>query len=62
MSDFKPGDKVTLTNPIQPTNHKVGDSGVVTGVGTVEGVEIVQIQNDRDGSLQAVYPQEITKS
>ncbi|MER6350628.1 hypothetical protein ABT186_01930 [Streptomyces sp. NPDC001634] len=62
MSDFQPGDKVTVTNPAQPTNHKVGDSGVVVDVGSVAGMKVIQIQNDRDGSLQAVYPQEIAKS
>jgi hypothetical protein len=62
MTSFQSGDLITVTNPIQPTNHKGGETGVVVETGVVAGVEVVQIQNDSDGSLQAVYPEEITKS
>jgi hypothetical protein len=62
MPTFREGDQVTVTNPMQPTSHQVGDTGVVVDTRTIVGVEVVQIQNDRDGSLQAVYPAEIAKS
>jgi hypothetical protein len=61
MGLFSNGDKVTVTNPIQPTNHKGGETGVVTGTNTVAGYEVVQIRNDSDGTLQGVWPEEITK-
>lgn len=58
MTDFKPGDKVTVTNPVQPTGHKGGETGVVAKVAN----GLVHVQEDRDGSLIAVFPEEITKS
>jgi len=60
MSDFKPGDKVTVTHPVQPTRFQGGETAVVIRVGFRYGM--VQIQDDADGVLAAVYPQEITKS
>lgn len=61
MSRFKPGDEIAVTNPVQPTGHKGGETGVVVGSSTVGGTSIVQIQEDKDGSLTGVYPEEITK-
>lgn len=61
MGLYKSGDKVTVTNPVQPTNHKGGETAVVVGSGLVAGYEVVQIQNDSDGSLQGVWPNEISK-
>lgn len=59
MSDFKAGDKVTVTNPIQPTRFKGGETATVARTGFRYGM--VQIQADEDGVMAAVYPQEITK-
>ncbi|MGW2861925.1 hypothetical protein [Streptomyces sp. NPDC001205] len=61
MTSFKPGDEVVVTNPIQPTGHKGGETGIVVDVGTVAGTTVVQIQEGRDGSLTGVYPDEISK-
>ncbi|MFI5473182.1 hypothetical protein ACIA6D_23445 [Streptomyces cacaoi] len=58
---FRKGDKVTITNPIQPTGHKGGETATVIDSGTVAGTKIVQIQDDQTGSLTGVYPQEITR-
>ena len=59
---FQPGDEVTVTNPVEPTGHKGGETGVVIGTTNVAGTDVVQIQEDRDGSLSGVYPEEITKN
>lgn len=61
MPKFRPGDEITVTNPVQPTGHTGGETGVVVGVGRVADSEVVQIREDRDGSLTGVYPEEITK-
>ncbi|MCT9092868.1 hypothetical protein N4G70_28945 [Streptomyces sp. ASQP_92] len=61
MTSFRPGDEVVVTNPIQPTGHKGGETGTVTSIGTVGDATVVQIQDDRDGSLIGVYPDEIRK-
>jgi hypothetical protein len=58
---FQPGDEITVTNPVEPTGHKGGETGVVIGTANVAGTDVVQIQEDRDGSLTGVYPEEITK-
>ena len=60
MSDFNPGDKVTVTNPIQPSRFTGGETGEVVRVGFRYGM--VPIRDDANGVLAAVYPQEITKS
>lgn len=58
MSDFQPGDKITVTSPVQPTRFKGGETGEVVRIGFRYGM--VQIR-DEHGALAAVYPQEITK-
>ena len=58
MSDFQPGEHVTVTNPFQPTRYQGGETGVVVDVRN----GLVQIQDDADGALIAVYPEEITKN
>lgn len=60
MPDFKPGDKVTVTNPMPPTRFKGGETATVANTSIRSGM--VQIQSDEDGVMAAVYPQEITKS
>ncbi|GHH58245.1 hypothetical protein [Streptomyces candidus] len=58
---FKSGDKVTVTNPEQPTHHTGGETGTVTGVVTVGGSEIVQLVEDQTGQQVGVHPDEISK-
>jgi hypothetical protein len=58
VGPFSKGDKVTVTNPIQPTDHKGGETGVV--VRTRD--DLVQIRQDSDGSLATVFVDEISKS
>ncbi|MEU1071909.1 MULTISPECIES: hypothetical protein [unclassified Streptomyces] len=60
MASFKPGDEIVVTNPVQPTGHKGGETGVVTSVGIVGDTTIVQIQT-ADGQSTGVYPNEIAK-
>lgn len=60
MSIFKPGDTVTVTHPIQPTGHQGGETGVVTASANQHGV--VGIQQDSDGQVVGVYPNEISHS
>lgn len=58
MSDFQPGDKVTVTNPVQPTRFQGGETATVIRTGFRYGM--VQIE-DEDGVRAGVYPQEISK-
>jgi hypothetical protein len=58
MTDFKPGDAVTVTSPVQPTGHQGGETGVVTGAPNEHNV--VGFQDDADGSVTGVYVDEIT--
>lgn len=60
MGLFNSGDKITVTNPMQPTSHKGGETGVVTDSGIVEGAEVVQIREDVTGNSVGVFPEEIT--
>ncbi|WP_394436235.1 hypothetical protein [Streptomyces sp. SGAir0957] len=60
MGRFSKDDKVTVTNPVEPTAHKGGETGTVVGTTNVSGTEVVQFQDDRDGSVTGVYPEEIT--
>jgi len=60
MGMFSKGDKVTVTNPAQPTSHKGGETGTVTATGLVAGTEIVQIREDATGASTGVYPEEIS--
>lgn len=60
MTAFQPGDRVTVTNPIQPTGHQGGETGTVIGTGDVAGTEVVQVRQDSDGSLIGCYPSELT--
>lgn len=59
MSEFQTGDKVTVTNPMQPTRFTGGETATVVHTAFRSGM--VQIKDDKDGLLAAVYPQEITK-
>ncbi|MFJ2399840.1 hypothetical protein ACIOUE_00950 [Streptomyces xanthochromogenes] len=61
MTNFKPGDEIVVTNPVQPTAHQGGETGVIVDIGTVAGTTVVQIRDARDGSLTGVYPDEIRK-
>jgi ribosomal protein L21E len=61
MSSFRPGDEVVVTSPVQPTGHRGGETGTVTSVGIVGDATVVQIRDDRDGSLIGVFPDEIRK-
>ncbi|MFF6984234.1 hypothetical protein ACFZAV_42730 [Streptomyces sp. NPDC008343] len=64
MARYASGQSVTITNPIQPTRHKGGETAVVISHNAAliggEPIELVQIQEDADGSLSCVYPQELT--
>lgn len=60
MGLFNNGDKVTVTNPMQPTSHKGGETGVVIDSGIVEGAKVVQIREDVTGASVGVFPEEIT--
>lgn len=62
MGLFNKGDKVTVTNPIQPTGHKGGETGTVTDTGFVADTEVVQIREDATGHSVGVYPDEISHS
>lgn len=59
MSHFQPGDEVTVTDPVQPTRYVGGETAVVVAGPNEQGV--IKIQDDADGALIDVYPQEITK-
>jgi len=58
VSDFQPGDKVVVTNPVQPTRFTGGETATVVRTGFSHGM--VQIE-DEYGVRAGVYPQEITK-
>lgn len=60
MSDFQPGDAITVTNPVQPTRYEGGETGVV--VAGPNGQGVIKIQDDVDGAMIGVYPDEITHS
>jgi hypothetical protein len=59
MGLFSKGDKVTVTNPMQPTGHKGGETGTVIDSGMVQGTEVVQIREDATGNSVGVFPEEI---
>ncbi|MFE7233935.1 hypothetical protein ACFVAF_25360 [Streptomyces sp. NPDC057596] len=61
MTSFKRGDKVTVTNPVEPTGYTGGETAVVIGVSSAGGREAVYLHNAADDSLSPVLPQEITK-
>lgn len=58
MALFSKGDKVTVTNPVQPTPFQGGETGEVVRTDFRNGT--VQIRDERD-VLAAVHPAEITK-
>jgi hypothetical protein len=59
MSEFQTGDKVVVTNPMQPTRFKGGETATVAHTSFRSGM--VQIRSDEDGVTASVHPQEITK-
>lgn len=61
MGAFREGDEVVVTDPVEPTGHRGGETGTVTGTSSVGDTEVVQIREDRDGSVTGVYPEEITR-
>lgn len=57
------GDRVTITNPIQPTRHTAGETGVVIDTWTGDHhEELAQIQEDATGELSVCYATELTKN
>ncbi|WP_158920582.1 hypothetical protein [Streptomyces sp. NBRC 109706] len=52
---YSPGDRVTVTSPIQPTRHKGGETGKVT---TANG-NLVRIRED-DGRESTVHAEELS--
>ncbi|MCZ4510450.1 hypothetical protein O3Q52_20100 [Streptomyces sp. ActVer] len=58
MGQFSKGDKVTVTNPVQPTRFQGGETGEVVRTDFRDGM--VQIR-DEDDVLASVHPTEITK-
>lgn len=60
MPDIKPGTPVTVTSPIQPTGHRGGETGVITGPPNEHGV--LPFQQDADGTVVGVWPDEVTPS
>ncbi|OKI14194.1 hypothetical protein [Streptomyces sp. CB03911] len=56
---FKPGDKVRITNPQQPTNHQGGETGTVIHTETTEHGQLVQI-DERGASFSVVWAHELT--
>ncbi|MFI8535371.1 hypothetical protein ACIGMX_34640 [Streptomyces aquilus] len=60
MTNFKAGDAVTVTAPVQPTAHHGGETGVVTAAANEHGV--IGFQQDSDGQIVGVYTDEISHS
>lgn len=58
---FTPGDQVVVTDPVQPTRHRGGETGTVINSGTVAGAAVVTIRQS-DGTCIGVYPEEITRA
>ncbi len=58
MGLFSKGDKVTVTNPVQPTRFEGGEAGEVIRTDFRDGM--VQIR-DEHGIPASVHPGEITK-
>lgn len=58
MNHFTRGDHVTVTNPIPPTAHQGGETGVVTDTAD----DLVQIRQDSDGKTTVCYDEELTKN
>lgn len=56
MSRFTPGAKVTVTNPVQPTGHQGGETGVVV---RTQG-DLVEIR-DEHGRLVTCFAEELAK-
>ncbi|GGO46427.1 hypothetical protein GCM10012287_16730 [Streptomyces daqingensis] len=55
---YRAGDHVTVTNPVQPTNHRGGETGVVVETSDA----LVRIQQDSDGQTATCYREELSKS
>jgi hypothetical protein len=64
MGRFSKGDKVAVTNPMQPTGHKGGETGTVTKAETVDfgtsKTDLVEIRQDADGQRVTCYPSELS--
>lgn len=56
MSRFKSGDRVTVTNPIEPTSHQGGEQGVVVETHK----DLVRVK-DADGQTATCFREELTK-
>jgi len=56
FKSLKTGDRVTVTNPVQPTKHEGGETGVV--IETHQ--DLVRIQQE-DGSTITCFREELTK-
>ncbi|WP_180989952.1 hypothetical protein [Streptomyces noursei] len=58
MSQYQPGDHVTVVAPIQPTGLRGGETGVVTQTRD----DLVRLRRDDNGHEVVVYAAELRRS